>query len=165
MQSITKTSFIKEIFSSTEKTIGSTLTGLATLYAPVAYPLLSLTAIIVVNTYYKVKVNVRRNKRHTALTEAKNSLYKIKDAIFLVLCGFTLNHFIITSVDLHCMEFLTGAIAFVEFWSLINNLSRLHPEWGIWKILKLLVKRKSEQILNIDIEKELTDVTNTDKSN
>lgn len=153
----------EDIFSSIQKFAASTLAGLLSLYAPTYIPIIALTAITVVNALYKVQVNVRQNIRKTGLKELKKMFYRIRDSIVAICGAFTIDKFIITSVDLHAVEFIAGAIALIEFWSLIESLSVIHPNWKIWKLLEKTVKKKGEQILDVELDDILTDDTNTNK--
>lgn len=134
----------EDIFSSMQKFAASTLAGLLSLYAPTYIPIIALTAITVVNALYKVQVNVRQNIRKTGLKELKKMFYRIRDSIVAICGAFTIDKFIITSVDLHAVEFIAGAIALIEFWSLLESLSVIHPNWKIWKLLEKTVKKKGE---------------------
>ena len=60
---------------------------------------------------------------------------------------------ILKSFDAHLVEFFAGAIAGVELWSIIENLSTLYPD-GPWKILNKFIKSKGEKYLDITIDKE-----------
>lgn len=153
----------EDIFSSIQKFAASTLAGLLSLYAPTYIPIIALTAITVVNALYKVQVNVRQNIRKTGLKELKKMFYRIRDSIVAICGAFTIDKFIITSVDLHAVEFIAGAIALIEFWSLLESLSVIHPNWKIWKLLEKTVKKKGEQILDVELDDILTDDTNTNK--
>lgn len=52
-------------------------------------------------------------------------------------------------------------IALVEFWSLLESFSDLYPDWKIWKILRKVIKAKGEKYLDISLDKELPDDSNT----
>lgn len=153
----------EDIFSSIQKFAASTLAGLLSLYAPTYIPIIALTAITVVNALYKVQVNVRQNIHKTGLKELKKMFYRIRDSIVAICGAFTIDKFIITSVDLHAVEFIAGAIALIEFWSLLESLSVIHPNWKIWKLLEKTVKKKGEQILDVKLDDILTDDTDTNK--
>ena len=91
--------------------------------------------------------------------------YKLRDAIVAICGAFTIEKFIVTSIDLHAIEFIAGAIALVEFFSLLENLGKLHPRWKVWNILKKIAKKKGEQILDVELDGELSDDTNSNKDN
>jgi hypothetical protein len=63
---------------------------------------------------------------------------------------------------LHAVEIVAGMIALVEFWSLLESFSDLYPKWKIWKILKKVIKAKGEKYLDIPLDKELPDDSNTE---
>ena len=70
---------------------------------------------------------------------------------------------IITSIDLHAIEFIAGAIALVEFWSLLESLCELHPKWKVWSVLKKVIKAKGEKYLDVKLDEELPDDHSTIK--
>lgn len=60
---------------------------------------------------------------------------------------------IFTSFNAHLVEFFSGAIAGVELWSILENLTALHPD-GPWKLLNKFIKSKGEKYLDITIDRE-----------
>lgn len=156
-------SVFENIFSSIQKFAASTLAGLASMYAPTYAPIIALTSITVINTFYAVRVNKKNNKRKTGLNELTKMFYRVRDSIIAICGAFTIDKFIITSIDLHAVEFVAGAISLIEFWTLLENLSQMHPNWKIWTLLSRLVKKKGEQLLDVKLEDILPDDTNTNK--
>lgn len=158
----------KNMFSSTEKLASAALGGLISLYSPVYVPITALAGIIIVNTLYACKVN-KKYKDDEILTRSRRltskTFYKLRDAIVAICGAFTIEKFIVTSIDLHAIEFIAGAIALVEFFSLLENLGKLHPRWKVWNILKKIAKKKGEQILDVELDGELSDDTNSNKDN
>lgn len=69
--------------------------------------------------------------------------YRIRDTVVAVCGAYTIETYIITSFDLHAVEFISGAIALIEFWTLIEHLSEIHPDWAVWRIVERLIKSKS----------------------
>lgn len=156
-------SVFENIFSSIEKFAASTIAGLLSLYAPTYAPIIALASITVINTFYAVRVNTKNNRRKTGLKELIKMFYRIRDSIVAICGAFTIDKFIITSVDLHAVEFIAGAISLIEFWTLLENLSQIHPNWKIWTLLSRLVRKKGEQLLDVKLEDILPDDTNTNK--
>lgn len=156
-------SVFENIFSSIEKFAASTIAGLLSLYAPAYAPIIALASITVINTFYAVRVNTKNNRKKTGLKELIKMFYRIRDSIVAICGAFTIDKFIITSVDLHAVEFIAGAISLIEFWTLLENLSQIHPNWKIWTLLSRLVKKKGEQLLDVKLEDILPDDTNTNK--
>lgn len=116
-------SVFENIFSSIEKFTASTIAGLLSLYAPTYAPIIALASITVINTFYAVRVNTKNNRKKTGLKELIKMFYRIRDSIVAICGAFTIDKFIITSVDLHAVEFIAGAISLIEFWTLLENLS------------------------------------------
>lgn len=158
-------SIFENIFSSIQKFAASTLAGLASMYAPTYAPIIALTVITILNAFYTVQVNVKNNKHRTGLKELKKMFYKIRDSIVAICGAFTIDKFVITSIDLHAVEFIAGAIALIEFWTLLENLSVMHPKWKVWGIFKKAIKQKGEQILDVKLDDILTDDSNSTKNN
>lgn len=156
-------SVFENIFSSIEKFAASTIAGLLSLYAPTYAPIIALASITVINTFYAVRVNTKNNRKKTGLKELIKMFYRIRDSIVAICGAFTIDKFIITSVDLHAVEFIAGAISLIEFWTLLENLSQMHPNWKIWTLLSRLVRKKGEQLLDVKLEDILPDDTNTNK--
>lgn len=154
----------QDIFSNIQKFMASCAVGIASLYAPTYIPILALTGITVINAMYAVQVNNKNKKKKTGLQELKNMFYRIRDAIVAICGAFTIDQFIVTSIDLHAVEFIAGAIALIEFWSLLEKLAVIHPKWKIWKLLSKVVSKKGEEILDVKLEDILTDDTNTTKN-
>lgn len=154
-------SIFENIFSSVEKFAVTTLAGLLSLYAPTYVPIFALTGISILNAFYAVQVNKLNKKHRTGLTELKKLFYRLRDSIVAICGAYTIDKFIITSIDLHAVEFMAGAIALIEFWTLLENLSQIHPHWGIWRLLRKIIKKKGEQILDVELEDILSDDTNT----
>lgn len=153
-------SIFKEMFSSAEKFAASTVAGIAAMFAPVGVPVLALSGIIIVDQVYEFRVK-HKSKEEDLLTSLKNiskgTFYKLRDSVVAICGAFTIEKFIITSINLHAVEFIAGAIALVEFWSLLDNLSIIHPDWKIWGLLKRKVKKESEEFLELSLDNELPD--------
>lgn len=156
-------SIFENIFSSAQKFFACTAAGIISMYAPTYAPILALTGITIVNMFYAVRANKKNNKFKTGLSELKKAFYKIRDSIVAICGAFTIETFIITSVELHAVEFIAGAISLIEFWTLIENLSTIHPQWKVWGIFKKLLKKKGEEILDVKLEDILPDDANTNK--
>ena len=157
----------KNMFSSVEKSTISAIGGLISLYSPVYVPILALAAIIILDTIYECKVN--KKKETTDIVSKSKRLfskifYKIRDAIVAICGAFSIEKFIVTSINLHAVEFVAGAIALVEFFTLLEHLGKLHPKWKVWTLLKKLVKKKGEQILDVKLDDELSDDTSHKRS-
>lgn len=114
---------------------------------------------------YECKANKKAKKYHNVVEQSRRLyskiFYKLRDSIVAICGAFTIETFIITSISIPAVEFVAGAIALVEFFSLLENLGKLHPRWKVWNILKKIIKKKGEQILDVELDGELSDDTNT----
>lgn len=158
-------SIFKNMFSSVEKVTISTIGGLLSLYSPVYVPILALSGIIIVDSMYECKANKKAKKYRNVVEQSRRLyskiFYKLRDSIVAICGAFTIETFIITSISIPAVEFVAGAIALVEFFQLLENLGRIHPNWKIWGLLQRVIKKKGEQFLDVSLDKEFSDDTNT----
>lgn len=158
-------SIFKNMFGSVEKVTISTIGGLLSLYSPVYVPILALSGIIIVDSMYEYKANKKAKKYHNVVEQSmrlySKIFYKLRDSIVAICGAFTIETFIITSISIPAVEFVAGAIALVEFFQLLENLGRIHPNWKTWGLLQRVIKKKGEQFLDVSLDKEFSDDTNT----
>lgn len=158
-------SIFKNMFSSVEKVTISTIGGLLSLYSPVYVPILALSGIIIVDSIYECKANKKAKKYRNVVEQSRRLyskiFYKLRDSIVAICGAFTIETFIITSISIPAVEFVAGAIALVEFFQLLENLGRINPNWKIWGLLQRVIKKKGEQFLDVSLDKEFSDDTNT----
>lgn len=158
-------SIFKNMFSSVEKVTVSTIGGLLSLYSPVYVPILALSGITIVDSIYECKANKKAKKYRNVVEQSRRLyskiFYKLRDSIVAICGAFTIETFIITSISIPAVEFVAGAIALVEFFQLLENLGRIHPNWKIWGLLQRVIKKKGEQFLDVSLDKEFSDDTNT----
>lgn len=155
-------SIFKNMFSTAEKFTASMFAGLVAFYAPVYVPILTIAVLMIVDAIYGYKVSKKYGQTKVESHKAWKTIYKIRDAVIAICGAFTIDKLIITSIDLHAIEFIAGAISLVEFWSLLESLCELHPKWKVWSILKKVIKAKGEKYLDVKLE-ELPDDTNNNK--
>lgn len=114
---------------------------------------------------YECKANKKAKKYHNVVEQSRRLyskiFYKLRDSIVAICGAFTIETFIITSISIPAVEFVAGAIALVEFFQLLENLGRIHPNCKIWGLLQRVIEKKGEQFLDISLDKEFSDDTNT----
>lgn len=114
---------------------------------------------------YECKANKKAKKYHNVVEHSRRLyskiFYKLRDSIVAICGAFTIETFIITSISIPAVEFVAGAIALVEFFQLLENLGRIHSNWKIWGLLQRVIKKKGEQFLDVSLDKEFSDDTNT----
>lgn len=155
-------SIIKNIFSSAEKIITGTITGLISLFTPVYIPILCVATLTILDAIYGYKVSRKYKQNKIESRKAWKTVWKLRDIAVLICGAFTIDQFIVISLNLHAVEFVAGIIALVEFWSLLESLCELHPKWKIWNVLKKVIKAKGEKYLDINLD-DLSDDNTTNK--
>lgn len=143
----------------------SFIAGITSIFAPVYVPILALVALMGLDAIYGYKVSRKYGHKKIESRKAWKTLWKMRDAIVAVCGAHVMDEFIITSINLHGVEFVAGAIAMVEFWSLCEAMYELHPTWKVFGVLKKVLKAKGEKYLEVDLDKEFSDGTNNTKSN
>ena len=153
-------SIFKNMFSSIEKFSASMLAGVVSLFTPVYIPIIALAVLMLADAYYGYKVSRKYGHKKIESHKAWKTLWKIRDAITAICGAHIIDQLIVTSIQLHAVEFVSGAIALVEFWSLLESMCELHPKWVIFGVLKKVIKAKGEKYLDVNLDKELPDDTN-----
>lgn len=154
-------SIFKNMFSSADKRVASVITGLLSIFAPVWVPITAVGALILLDAIYGYKVSKKYGHPKIESHKAWKTIWKTRDAAVAITSASIIDQLVVTSINLHAVEIVAGMIALVEFWSLLESFSDLYPQWKIWKILKKVIKAKGEKYLDISLDKELPDDSNT----
>lgn len=155
-------SILKNIFSNAEKLVTGAITGLIALYTPVYVPIICVGALTILDAIYGYKVSKKYKYKKIESRKAWKTLWKLRDIVVLICGAFTIDQFVVTSLDLHAIEFVAGIIALVEFWSILESLCELHPQWKIWNTLRKVIKAKGEKYLDVNLD-DLSDDNTTTK--
>lgn len=155
-------SIFKNMFSSADKSVASVITGLLSIFAPVWVPITAVGALILLDAIYGYKVSKKYGHPKIESHKAWKTIWKTRDAAVAITSASIIDQLVVTSINLHAVEIVAGMIALVEFWSLLESFSDLYPKWKIWKILKKVIKAKGEKYLDISLDKELPDDSNTE---
>ena len=161
----------KKMFSSADKVTGCLITGLSAIFAPTYIAILAISFFIVLDAIYGYKVSRKYGFKKFESNKAWKTLNKLFEAGLLVICANKIDVYVVVSLNLHAVEFVSGAICFVEFISLLESLSELHPK-GPWRILHNIIKAKGEKYLDVVIpdnadlngnDDELNNIKNNNK--
>lgn len=155
-------SIFKNMFSSADKCVVSVITGLLSIFAPVWVPITAVGILILLDAIYGYKVSKKYGHPKIESHKAWKTIWKTRDAAVAITSASIIDQLVVTSINLHAVEIVAGMIALVEFWSLLESFSDLYPKWKIWKILKKVIKAKGEKYLDITLDKELPDDSNTE---
>lgn len=137
------------------------LTGALALFAPLKISVICALTFIMVDFLLGFQVYRKCMKQQGAkVTIESNKLWKTvlkcRDAILLICGAFILDTHVIPSVNLHFVEFVAGVICGSEFVSWIENMATLRPNDPIFKILKRVIRNKSEKYLDTKLDDILT---------
>lgn len=148
----------KSIFNSgTPKFFGCLATGLATIFTPIAVAVSCALIFVLIDAIYGYKVSRKYGRTHLESNKLWKTLNKATESFIMITLAHLLDTYVITSLSLHLVEIVTGAICFSEFISLLESFIDLHPK-GPWKLLKNIIKAKGEKYLDVKIdETELND--------
>lgn len=91
----------------------------------------------------------------------------------LIVGAYTIDTHVITSIDLHAVEFIAGLICGTEFISWLESMKELHPNCRICKVIEKVlgnvIKAKGEKYLDVSIDlselkEEIKNDTNNNKT-
>ena len=142
---------LRKMFSSVDKFTGCLLTGLTAIFAPIYIAILAVSFFIILDAIYGYMVSRKYGYKKFESNKAWKTLNKLFEAGMLVTCAHIIDAYVVTSICLHAVEFVSGSVCFVEFISLLESLSDLHPK-GPWRVLQNIIKAKGEKYLGTDIQ-------------
>ena len=148
-------SIFKNMFSSADKCVASVITGLLSIFAPIWVPITAVGALILLDAIYGYKVSKKYGHPKIESHKAWKTIWKTRDAAVAITSASIIDQLVVTSINLHAVEIVAGMIA-------LESFSDLYPQWKIWKILKKVIKAKGEKYLDISLDKELPDDSNTE---
>lgn len=143
---------LRNIFDSASHCIPGIAAGIASVFMPVAIPIVICIGLMLWDMYLGCKV-ARKNKKKIESWKVWGTVNKLLQASGLVIAGFLLDTYIVPSFSLHLTEIFAGVIAGAELMSIAENLYTIDPT-GPWRIFGKIIKSKTEKYLNITIDKE-----------
>lgn len=124
--------------------------GMSSLFLPILPCVLGLFAVILLDLYYGCKV-ARKYNQYILSKGLRWTAAKLRDVMLLIVCASIIDQHIITSINLHLVEFVAGAVSLNEMWSILESLMDLKPT-GPWRLLKKIIRAKGEKYLDIHID-------------
>lgn len=152
---------IRTIFNNIDRLTACLYSGFAAYFAPIWLTVSLVAVFIFVDAILGYRVSRFYGKKHIESHKLWKTLTKATEATLLILGAHIIDKSIVTSVDLHAVEFVSGTICFSEFISWLEALKTLHPNSKIIKVICRIfgdvIKSKSEKYLGtqIDVEKIL----------
>ena len=130
-----------------------------------AFPLIIVaTCFILADSYTAFRLDKRVHQRYPERFQgekAKFTSYKFSHTLtdtlpvrlILVILAFLADRYIFPMYDWHLQNFITGAIAFEQLWSMCENESscRSEEEGRIWKMLQKIMVDKTSRHLDTEL--------------
>lgn len=146
----------KSIFSSTGRFASSCAAGLISFLAPVQAAIIATISFILIDVILGYKVSKKYGHRHIESYKLWKTINKMFEATLLIVGAYVIDECIVTSLDLHAVEFMSGMICGTEFISWLESMKELHPNCVICKVIdKILgqvIKAKGEKYLGVSID-------------
>lgn len=140
--------------------------GFIAYFAPIWINVSFVAFFIFIDTILGYRVSRLCGKKQVESRRLWSTITKATEATLLIVGAHIIDTSIITSVDLHAVEFVSGAICCTEFVSWLESLKALHPNSLVLKVIYRIfgdvIKSKSEKYLDtkIDIDELLKDNKN-----
>ncbi len=159
----------KSIFSNAERFASSCLAGITSFLAPVSVVIIAAASFILIDVILGYRVSRKYGHKKIESHKLWKTINKMSEAVLLIIGAYVIDTFIVTSLDLHAVEFVSGMICGTEFISWLESMKDLHPNCKLCKVMdKILgqvIKAKGEKYLGIDIDINDLKTNNNDNSN
>lgn len=160
----------KSMFSSVHKTISCIITGITGYFAPISLTVACVCLFIIIDVILGYKVSRKYGHKQVESYKLWKTINKLFEAIILIVGAHIIDVSIVTSIDLHAVEFISGMICGTEFISWLESMKELHPDCKICKVIEKIlgkvIKAKGEKYLGVDIDiNDLKNTNNNDNSN
>lgn len=161
MQSITgemAMHLLRNMTSSVERLLTSIGTGVLAFFAPIETAVICAISFILIDAVLGYAVSRKYNHKEIESNKIWKTILKMTEATILIGGAHTIDMYVVTSINLHAVEFASGIICGTEFWSWLESMIDLNPKNRLWrlisKIISKVIKAKGEKYLNTDIDLE-----------
>lgn len=163
------TTLFKSIFSSAGRFASSCFAGITSFLAPVQVAIIAATSFILIDVILGYKVSRKYGHKHIESYKLWKTINKVFEATLLIVGAYVIDTRIVTSLNLHAVEFVSGMICGTEFISWLESMKDLHPDCKICKVLEKVlgkvIKAKGEKYLGVDLDIKDFKPNNNDNSN
>ncbi len=142
------------MFDNYARTMMCMMAGVAAYFTPVMIPFLCCVVMIFLDTVYGYRVSKLCGNTKIESRKLWKTITKLLECFITVCAAYMIDESIFKSVDLHAVEVVCGIIAATEFWSILESQLALRPN-GPWRLLKHVIRDKSEKYLKIDLAAHL----------
>lgn len=158
---------LKSMFSSAQKTSAGILAGITSYFAPISVTVVCVCLFIIVDVILGYKVSRKYGHKQIESYKLWKTINKLFEAVLLIAGAHVIDTSIVTSINLHAVEFISGMICGTEFISWLESMKDLHPDCKICKVIEKVlgkvIKSKGEKYLGVDID--INDLKNTNNDN
>lgn len=161
---------LKSMFNSAQKTMSCIIAGITSYFAPISITVMCVSLFIIVDVILGYKVSRKYGHKQLESYKLWKTINKLFEAATLIIGAHVIDNTIITSINLHAVEFVSGMICGTEFISWLESMKDLHPDCKICKVIEKIlgkvIKAKGQKYLGVDIDiNDLKDTNNNDNSN
>ena len=128
------------------------LSAIGTFFVPLLPAIYITFSVIAFDAFLGCKVARKRNMP-IETRKLWKTLVKFLYCMALIVFGYTIDEYILVSLNAHLVELFAGLICGVEVWSAVENLNEIDPT-GPWRLLSKFIKSKGEKYLEITIDRE-----------
>lgn len=142
--------------TSAEKFTAGVITGICAFFAPLQVTLLAVGFFIAVDAIlaYRVARSIGQNKFQSR--KLWRTINKLGEAMLLVIGAHIIDTSVITSVNFHLVEIVSGIICGTEFISWLESLTALRPDSLLLRVIRKMfgnvIMNKSEKYLGKQME-------------
>lgn len=157
---------IRTILNNVDRFAVCLYSGFIAYFAPIWVNVSFVAFFIFVDTILGYRVSRLFGKKQIESRRLWGTIAKATEAALLIVGAHIIDTSIVTSVNLHAVEFVSGVICCTEFVSWLESLKALHPNNLIvkivYKVFGDVIKSKSEKYLGtkIDVDELLNDNKN-----
>lgn len=144
------------LLTSAEKFTAGIIGGICAFFAPIQVILLAILFFVITDAILAYRVSRKLGQIKFQSKKLWKTINKFGEAMLLVIGAHIIDTTIITSMNLHLVEIVSGIICGAEFISWLESLTYLRPNSLILKLIRRLfgdvIMDKSEKYLGKQLE-------------
>lgn len=159
----------KSMCSSMTRFASSAFTGILAFLAPVSVAIIAAASFIIIDVVLGYRVSKKYGHKHIESYKLWKTINKIFEAMLLIVGAYVIDTNIVTSLNLHAVEFVSGMICGTEFISWLESMKELHPNCKMCKVMEKVlgkvIKAKGEKYLGVNLDIDDFKPNNNDNNN
>lgn len=142
--------------TSAEKFFAGCITGIVAFFAPLWATMLAVLFFIGIDAFLAYRVSNKLGHIKFQSRKLWKTINKIGEAMLLIIGAHIIDTTVITSINLHLVEIVSGIICGTELISWLESLTALRPKSLILKVIRTvfgdIIMDKSEKYLGKQME-------------